>query len=139
MNEPKYAIIYPFLRGHIERIFQGRNVVCKYAGKGRPSIAKGSKVVFYASGGSLELLGEGTIKTLEFLIPEEIVSNYGKRLFISDDELIRYRGNRSAERKLLVVTLSQVHRFTKPVKTPKYVTMAGQTLDKEQYSNLILS
>jgi hypothetical protein len=137
MKEPKYAIIYPFLRDHIERILRGKDVVCKYTGKWHPNIISGSRVIFYASGGSLELLGEGTIRTLEFLTPGEIISTYGRRLFLSKAELERYRGTRPAEQKLLVVTLSQVNRFPKPVKMLKSITMAGKTLDKEQYTTIL--
>ena len=133
LKEPKYAVAYPFLRNHIENIFNGKNVVCKYAGRGKPNLVEGSKVLFYASGGGFEVLGEGAIRRIEFLTPLEILTNYRSRLFISSADLEGYRGNRPVDKKLLVLTLTSVRRFSIPIKMTKYVTMAGQMFDKSQY------
>lgn len=137
MKEPKYGIIYPLLPNHIKRILGGKDIFCKYIGRGVPSIQEGSKVLFYESGGTFQLKGEATIRQIEFLSPENIVSKYRSRLFISTTELEGYRANRPKERKLLVLSLTHVRRFSRPVELDKYVTMAGQTLDKERYEELV--
>ncbi len=139
MKEPKYAMIYPFIRDHIQRIFEGRDVICKYTGRGTPNITTGSKILFYASGGEFELLGDADIRTMQFVTPSEIVPKYRRRLFISQEELEKYRGSRSPERTLLVLELSGVRKFPKAIKMEKYVTMAGQTLDREQYRKVLSS
>ena len=137
MKEPKFAVIFPFSRDHIERILKGRDVICKYIGERNPRLAPGSRVVFYASGGGYELLGTAVIKDMALLGPDEIVAKYGDRLFISRFELDDYRGGRSFERKLLVMELSKVRKFPRPIKLKTYVTMAGQTLDRTQYAQLV--
>jgi len=139
MEERKMAVIYPLLPEHIERIFRGKDVFCKYVGKGAPSIKEGSKLIFYASGSRFEALGEATIKTIEFLTPEEIITKYENRLFITKEELDNYRNqrNRPPEKKLMVLSLSNIKKYDRPRKTSKTVTMAGQTLSKTEYKKLL--
>jgi hypothetical protein len=132
-EEPRF--IYPFLLDHIERIFVGKDVVCKYVGRGQPSIDKGSKLLFYGSGGRFEIIGEGTIDSAEFLTPAETISKYGMRLFISQKELDEYKGVRPPERKLFVLVLRKIRKYSKPIKLGKPVTMSGQTITKETYEN----
>jgi len=139
MEEHKAAVIYPLLPQHIERIFQGKDVFCKYVGKGTPSIKEGSKLLYYASGSQFEILGEATIKTIEFITPKEIITKYEKRLFITREELDNYRRLRSRplEKKLMVLSLSNIKKYDKPRKTSKAVTMVGQTLSKTEYKEML--
>ena len=137
MKEPKYGIIYPLLPNHIKRILGGKDVFCKYVGRGVPNIQKGSKLLFYESGGTFLLQGEAIVKQVEFLSPESIVSKYSSRLFISTRELQAYRANRPKERTLLVLSLTNATKFSKPIQLDKYITMAGQTLNKEEYKGIL--
>ncbi len=138
MRESKEAVIYPLLPKHIERIFKGKDVFCKYIGRGTPSINQGSKLLFYASGSRFEILGEATISNIEFLTPEETIKKYEERLFISKEELDNYRNQRDrpSEKKLMVLTLSNIKKYDSPLRTAKTVTMAGQTLSKTEYKKL---
>lgn len=139
MKESKEATIYPLLPEHIERMFRGKDVFCKYTGRGNPRIKEGSKLLFYASGSRFEICGEATIRTIEFLTPEETVGKYEKRLFITREELDNYRNQRDRppEKKLMVLGLFGVKRYDKPRRTLKAVTMAGQTLSKSEYKELL--
>ncbi len=137
MKEPKHAVIYPFLPEHIERILNGKDVICKYSGRGKPNLSEGSKVLFYASGGSLEMRGEAIIRKIEFLTPRQMLSTYERRLFLTPAEVERYRGLRSPDQSLLVLTLFRIRRFKRPIKKAKYVTMAGETLTQEQYERML--
>lgn len=139
MKEHREVVIYPLLREHIERIFQGKDVFCKYVGRGIPSIEVEDKLLFYASGSRGEVLGEATIKAIEFFTPEEIISKYEDRLFVTKNELDDYRRrrNRPLDKKLMVLSLSNITRYEKPFRTLKSLTMAGQTLSKTEYKKLL--
>ena len=121
----------------VQRIFRGKDVLCKYPGHGTPSIGKGSKVMFCVSRSGCEVAGEATIKALEFLTPSDLLSKYERRLFITKRELEEYRRERSSERKLMVLVLSRIMKFDVPLKLRSYVTMAGQTLTRAEYEKIL--
>ena len=139
MERHNAAMIYPLLPEHIERIFEGRDVFCKYVGKGRPRIGEGSKLLFYALGGRFEVLGEAIVQVIEFLTPKEAATKYEGRLFIANEELEDYRKKegRPPGKKLLVLRLTNVKKYDKPHKLSKTVTMAGQTLTETEYRKLL--
>jgi hypothetical protein len=138
MKERKVAVIYPLLHEHIERIFQGKDIFCKYVGKGIPRIGFGSKLLFYVSGSRSEIVGEATIEAVEFLTPDEIIARYENRLFITKEELDNYRKlrDRPPDRKLIVLSLSKIRKYDRPRRMPKVVTMAGRTLSKDEYRQI---
>lgn len=68
IKERKVAVIYPLLHENIERILRGKDVFCKYIGKGNPGFKVEDKLLFYESGGQFRVVGEATIRTIEFLI-----------------------------------------------------------------------
>jgi hypothetical protein len=131
------AIVYPLLPEHIERLLKGKNIFCKYVGERPPNVTVGGKLIFYQSGGEKHLVGEAIIDRIEFMTPESIVKEFRDRLFITPDELDKYRGDRPESKKLLVLFLSQVRKYKTPLKPPKVVTMAGCTLSKVQYRKLM--
>lgn len=132
-------MIYPLLHEHIERIFQGKDVFCKYVGKGNPGLKVGDKLLFYESRGQSRVVGEATIGTIEFLTPEEVIAKYGDRLFITKEELDNYRKLRCRplDKRLMVLSLYNTRRYKEPFRTSKPVTMAGQTLSKEEYKMML--
>jgi hypothetical protein len=137
LKEAKYGVIYPVLRKHANRILRGKNVFCKYVGRGVPNLDIGSRILFYVSHSNFEVVGEGKISKLEYMPPSEILMKYSGRLFLSRKELGKYRGNRPLDRKLLVATLSNIRRFRKPVRRFRPLTMAGETLTSEQYQTIL--
>lgn len=72
-------------------------------------------------------MGEATITKVEFHIPEETVAKYGNRLFITKEELDNYRkrGGRPAEKKPMVLSLSNIKKYDNPIRVAKAVIMAG--------------
>lgn len=137
LEEPYYAVIYPVLPNQVERVFDGKDVFCKYTGQRNVGVGEGTKILFYASRSGRKVFGEGTVSKTEFLTPDETISQYGTRLFITSKELDDYRGARSKDKKLLVITLDKIRRYKEPIILEKYVTMAGQRLAKEQYASLM--
>ncbi|MEM4091326.1 MAG: DUF365 domain-containing protein [Thermoplasmatales archaeon] len=137
MKSKSEAIIYPILPEHADRLFKGKDVFCKYVGERLPSITVGAKFILYLSGGSKQLVGEAKINDIKLMTVDEILKEFADRLFISADELERYRDNRPKEKKLLVLLLSGIKKFSAPLTSPKVVTMAGCTLTKNEYKKLI--
>lgn len=136
--EPHYAMIYPLLKEHIERIFAGKDVFCKYTGRNF-RIGAGTKILFYASQGSQQVLGEAKVKSVEYLTPDETAKKYESRLFITKDELEKYRGLRPKEAKILVLQLEGIRKYIQPKVSEKIVTMSGQQLSEIDYRNFMKS
>lgn len=131
--------IFPVLPQHLERIFAGRNVFCKFIGKGKPKLTPGMKILFYSSRGDRQVIGEATINSLEYLVAQEILRKYGDRLFITAEELNNYfrKRNRPADKELLVVILKQIKMYKKPYKLKKPLTMAGLNLTDKLYKEIL--
>lgn len=131
--------IFPILPKHLERIFAGKNVFCKFVGKGRPRLSPEMKILFYSSRGTYEVVGEATIDSLEYLSPQEVMQKYGSRLFISAEELDGYTRKRSRppNKELMVAVLKQIRRYKKPYKLKKPVTMAGLSLTDKVYREIV--
>lgn len=89
-DEQTFAIIYPILREHIEHLLGGYHVFCKYTGQRNPNIGPGTKILFYGSGTGHKIFGEGTVESIEFLSPEDLIKKYGSQLFISATDLEKY-------------------------------------------------
>jgi hypothetical protein len=51
MRQPSTAVIYPILPEHIKRLYEGKNVFCKYVGERPLNIPIGGKLIFYQSWG----------------------------------------------------------------------------------------
>ncbi len=137
-DEIVYAYIYPVLGDHIERIFAGKDVFCKFTGERNLGIGVGTKILFYASSSGRKVLGEGTVDKVELLNSEQVISQYGSKLFLTEKELNDYRGaTRSPKVRLLVLSLRNIKRYEPPVVLPKNLTMAGLKLSEKQYLELI--
>lgn len=128
------AVIFPLLSEHIQRLFDGKDVFCKYVGVGKPRISIGNHILLYASG-KHAILGEATILGIQYLSPMEIIQKYESRLFVNKSELEAHRlsRNRSPEKKLLVLILSNVSRYDAPLIPLKNITMAGLTLSRQEF------
>jgi hypothetical protein len=103
-------------------------------------IAPGNKLVLYASQGSKKVVGEGVIKTIEFLTPSEVLAKYGSRVFLTKDELMVYATQmpgRSPTKKLLVLVLGNVRSYSPPLRWKNPITMTGQYLTEGQYDELL--
>ncbi len=142
--EPRIGRIYPVLPMHLERIFAGKDVFCKFIGtgpkgKGRTRISAGEQILFYSSRGLCEIVGEAKIGSLEYLTPEETVGKYRERLFITPDELAIYasRRNRAPNSHLLVVVLKQIRKYRKRYKLDRPITMSGMDVTREKYHEIV--
>jgi hypothetical protein len=94
------------------------------------------KIILYASQGSKEIVGEGTIEKVEFLTSGEVLKKYGNKVILNKDELEKYmmREPNRMSKKMLVIVFSKVREYTPHIKYKKPITMAGQYLTRDEYS-----
>ena len=90
LSEEIVGVIYPVPSNLINRILrEGKDVFVKH-----PTCFKqlklGHKVLFYASHEVRGIVGEATIKNIDFLKISEIYKRYGSRIFISENEARSY-------------------------------------------------
>jgi hypothetical protein len=137
-KENTIGIVFPMLPDHIQRIFQDqKNVFVKFLAKEAipRRLRAGSKLFFYQSGGSKEIVGEARIIETALGTLQEVSAKFGERLFLTQSELEEYAGNRGAK-TMLVLLLDDAKKYEVPLKLGKSVTMAGQYLTREMYDSL---
>ena len=136
------AVIFPVPEKFVDRLlYEDRNVFVKYVGRTTNlKIVPRNKVVFYASQGAKELVGEGVIQAIEFLTPNDALEKYGDRVFLEREELMKYatqEPGRALTKKMLVLVLSKVKAYQPHLKWRKPITMTGQYLSEEEYNELL--
>lgn len=137
------GVVYPIPLQYVNRIFlQKRNVFVKYIRGTNTKIQSGHKVIFYASHGLKEVVGEGTIDSIEFLTPDEVWQKHGEKIFLDKKELQEYtfsQPNRTSTKKMLVITLRKLKKYKNGIKYLRRITMTGEYLTKEDYKFLRLN
>jgi hypothetical protein len=100
-REPRtFAQIYPIHLSHVERILEGKDVFAKYSGSTAAHLGPNSKLLFYVTSSGRKIVSEAIISTIEFLTPSDLLSKYRERLFITEQELWKYRRERSPKKPL---------------------------------------
>jgi len=135
------GVIYPIPLDFVNRIFvEKKKVFVKYvAHETCVRLAPKSKILFYASHGQKEIVGEAVIKTIEFLTPIRVLEKYGDNVFLNRDELMKYasqQSSRTISKKMLVLAISKPKKYARGITYEKPITMAGEYLTKERYSSL---
>jgi len=85
-------------------------------------------------------VGEGVIDAVEFLTSKEVFEKYGQKVFLNEDELTYYtirQPNRDPAKKMLVLVLSKLKKYSQPKKFEKKITMVGQYLNLSDYRKLV--
>ena len=94
----------------------------------------------HLSHGSKEVVGEGTIEAIEFLTPNEVLEKYGAKVFLNRDELMEYtmrQPKRTSSKKMLVLTMYKLRKYSQEITYERPITMAGEYLTQEKYSALL--
>lgn len=87
-------------------------------------LKKGKKVYVYVSGANKSVIGETSIKKIEYLTMEEILKKYKKNLMISESELRLYSGGRETK-KAQVLELENLTLYPREIKVSVPITMQG--------------
>jgi len=135
------GVIYPIPLQFVSRIFsEKKDVFVKYLTyQSSVRLAPKNKILFYASHGQKEIVGEAIIKAISFLTPAEVLERHGDRVFLNKDELMEYasqQSSRTSSKKMLVLVLSNPRKYPKAIRVKKPLTMAGQYLTEEEYKAL---
>ena len=141
MNESTnlFAVIYPLPSNLASRILQDRkSIFVKYPTheKISPKLESCQKLLFYISGSNKEIGGEAEIVSINLMTLPEVVSAYGSKLFLTEDELREYSNGRDAK-KMMVFELSAIRRYSEPKELGHGITMVGEYMQKEEYDALI--
>lgn len=135
------GVIFPIPKGLVDRLLiEGRNVFVKYLPRVTSvHITPKQKLLLYESHASKEIVGESLIEAVEFLAPEEVIEKYGQKVFLNKDELTEYtlrQPNRDCSKKMLVLVLSKLRKYSQPKKFNRKISMVGQYLTLREYREL---
>jgi hypothetical protein len=131
------GIVFPILPEHLERFFSDQKTVfVKFVGRQatRQRLQPGSKLFFYESRGSKEVVGEARIAEIATGTIEEIIPRFGDEIFLTRDELEEYVGDRKT-RSMLVLVLEALKKYTVPMRLGRSPTMAGMYMTKRMLKN----
>ena len=133
--------IYPIPSKFVDRLFDGKTkVFVKYGAHNATKLTPKHKVIFYASQGLKQLVGEGIIEKVEFLSPDDVIVKYEKWLFLNASEFYAYverSPSRTSSKKMLTLVLKKLNKYPKPIDYNRSITMAGQYLGVDEYNSLI--
>lgn len=126
------GIVLPFQKELIERMFEkNKDIVMKYAQKGYKCLETGHKLYVYQSGSNKSIVGEATIKKIEYLTVNECLSKYEDRLIASKNALSGYSAGRE-DKEALVLELTEIKKYEKEIKLYKPITINGLYLTLER-------
>jgi hypothetical protein len=136
------GVIFPVPQEFVDRLLvEKRDVFVKYLPHITSiKIKRRQKLLFYASHGTKQIMGESVIEAIEFLTANEVLERYGQRVFLEEGELTNYtlrQPNRDCSRKMLVLVLSGFRKYSQPKKFMRPITMAGQYLTRKEYQQLM--
>jgi hypothetical protein len=93
------------------------------------------KLLLYISGSNKEIDGEAEIASISLMTLSEVVSAYGSRLFLTEDELREYSGGRD-KKKMMVFLLGGITKYPEAKSLGRGITMVGEYMSKEEYDAL---
>lgn len=130
----KIGYIFPILHKHISRVFdQEHPVFLKFT---KLKTENCSKIVFYVSGKKL-LIGDAQVENIERLDPNVVWSRYKDRLFLNEEEYIKYTKISpisKTKRKMKTLTIYELknpRRYKNPIESIFPVTPSGRYLTQE--------
>lgn len=144
MREEVVGAAYPVPSDLLERIFSGKDVFIKHPTCFK-ELSKGKKILFYSSRVVRAIVGEATVKDIGMMKIDEIYKKYGDRVFITREEARNYsrplkdrgKGGPARDVTFLVLELSDVRKFDKPVKPKRFVTAGGKYVTKREYESIL--
>jgi hypothetical protein len=104
-----------------------------------PSIKPGNMLLFYESGGTKSVIGEGRIQDIQFGTVEDALKRFGAKLFLDSKELSSYRTARSRppSSMLMTIELTGTTAYPVPFRLTRPLTMAGLTFSRRRYLTIV--
>ena len=135
MSKEIVGAAFPVPHHLMKRFFEeGKTVFVKNSKFSR--LIPGSKIIFYASRDVHAFVGEGTIKTVEFLTPQETLRKYKNDLFLTETELNAYAREKHVS-KFLVAQFSEIKEYPNPVKPKRFISIGGKYVSKPEYKEIL--
>ena len=135
------GVIYPIPLQYVDRIFEKQKTVfVKYTTHEKSALTTKHKILFYASHGQKEIVGEAGIKELNFLTPTDTWDRYSSDLFLTEEELREYCQTqllRNPSKRMQVIVLSKPRKYPKGAKYKRPISMSGQYINEEDYQEII--
>lgn len=141
---PYDVYILPLSSKLILRIIdEGKRGIVKYMPRETMGsrFVKGTKIIFYETGGRGRLLGEATIKAAKMVFPKEVLSFLGSTSMLSKDELWNYvnRYPNRMKKRLLSMIVSDPLAYESPPQWTSHMSMVGRILSFSEYEELIIN
>jgi len=135
----RIGVVYPILPQHVDRMFdEEKDVFVKFSRF--KNLTEGSIIVFHVSKKKM-FAGEGVIKKIEQLQPNEAWTRYGNRIFLTnkeyDDYVSRSPLAKRKPRAIMVYVLYQLRRYEKPVPSSRRMTVAGYYITQKDYEDIV--
>ena len=140
MRNKIIGAIFPVPFRFLDRFFkEGKDVFVKYPTLYK-QLERGMKLLFYSSHKVKAIVGEGTIDNFLSLSPNEILTKYKDRLFLSEKEFKEYAKEggslKRTSKKFLVFELKAIKQYNTPVKPKRFITVAGEYLTEDRYRSI---
>ena len=136
MKKKILGAIFPVPESIANRILdEKKKVFAKFTKMNR--LQPGHKILFYTSHGINGIIGEATIKSVEFLKPADVLKKYHTELFLTSKEFEKYIRERWSEKglpKMLVIRLKNHKKYKSPIKPKTMVTFSGRYLTQSGYN-----
>lgn len=127
-----FGISHPIPTLYAERIYKNAKTVFvskPHLGKAKP----GDKFIIYESGGAKAYTGWADIKSISKQKTRSIAGKYGKKLMISNEELMEYAKGKS---EMNVIEFENFEKFKKPVVPKRFVTVAGKYIYEDEFKTI---
>ncbi len=134
--DSKVDVIFSLPKSIIDFMFsKKRDIFVKYTAhdytkKSKLRLGLGSKLYFYQSDSKQLVVGEAIIKKIEFLLMEEVLNRYYRRIIMSVEQFKQYSKKREYKRAL-VLKLETLIRYKRFKKTLSPVNMGGYYITKQ--------
>ena len=137
--EHPFAVIYPTSSVFASRILDERkSVFVKYTTSEKLTLRllECKKIIIYESNTGRKVTGECDISSICMMEPSQVISENGKYLFLSEDELRSYSHGRE-NKKLTVFKLNKIKKYSIPIILDHQITIGGEYISKDEYEQLI--
>lgn len=133
-----FAVIYPIPSNFALRIFkEKKSVFAKYGTHEvlSQNVTDCKKLLIYESSTGQKITGEADVLSVQLMNFSEVISEYKKEFFLSEDEFRAYASGRE-EKKMMVFKLDNIKEYSAPIIFDHKLTVAGEYISKDEYNRL---